>query len=467
MIPAALRERLRSGRARVVAAIVVAALGALVVVLAVAGSADGVKVSSRFVAGTPEAGEPVRLDTSLYLPASTPAPAVLLSHGVGGDKSGGAGKPPTLADDGFVVLTYSARGFGKSGGLIHFDSPDYEVKDASRLVDYLASLKQVKRVAGKPQIAAAGGSYGGGLSLLLAAYDHRVGAVAADITWNDRSHALFQNNGGPGPGPFKKLWAGTLFAGGVDRGQLRPGLRSDGIDPTTVSCGRFAPVTCAAYQQSAADGAPNPAMQRLMRQASPASVLDRIDAPTLLTQGQQDSLFPLSESDATARGLDAHGTPVRVVWRTGGHDASDVGGGTATSEAESWFRTVFAGGVSRQQRFRFAVQAGVVSAATCYASEQVLEASGYPGVAGTPRHAKTVTVQGPPQPISSPGGGAPSVITSIPGFGGTSGRLDNALTLLPPAPGQTATFLSGRLDHKLSIVGSPTVRLAVVSPARD
>src|SRR3954451_11201686 len=75
MIPAALRERLRSGRARVVAAIVVAALGALVVVLAVAGSADGVKVSSRFVAGTPEAGEPVRLDTSLYLPASTPAPA--------------------------------------------------------------------------------------------------------------------------------------------------------------------------------------------------------------------------------------------------------------------------------------------------------------------------------------------------------------------------------------------------------
>src|SRR3954452_15732369 len=467
MIPAALRERLRSGRARLVVVVVVIALVAVAVVLAIVASSDGVTVASRFVAGTPEAGQKVELDTSLYLPATTPAPAVLLSHGFGGDKSSVAGAARTLAADGFVVLTYSARGFGRSGGLIHFASPAYEVRDGSRLIDYLSALKQVKRVGGKPQIAAAGGSYGGGLSLLLAAHDHRVGAVAADITWNDLSQALFQNSGGPGPGPFKKLWAGTLFAGGFDRGQLRPGLHSDGIDPTTVSCGRFAPVTCAAYQQSAADGAPNAAMQRLMRQASPASVLDRIDAPTLLTQGQQDSLFPLSESDATARGLDAHGTPVRVVWRTGGHDASDVGGGTATSEAVSWFRTVFAGGVSRKQRFRFAVQAGVVSAATGDASEQVLEASGYPGVAGTPRHAKTLTVHGPPQPISSPGGGAPSVITSIPGFGGISGRFDNALALLPTAPGQTATFTSGRLDHKVSIVGSPTVRLSVVSTTRD
>src|SRR3954453_9673287 len=111
MIPAALRERLRSGRARVVAAIVVAALGALVVVLAVAGSADGVKVTSRFVAGTPEAGEPVSLDTPLPPPPPTPAPAVLLSHGYGGDKSGLAGKARTRAADGFVVLTDSARGF--------------------------------------------------------------------------------------------------------------------------------------------------------------------------------------------------------------------------------------------------------------------------------------------------------------------------------------------------------------------
>src|SRR3954468_1824021 len=206
MIPAALRERLRSGRARLVAVVVVIALVAVAVVLAIAASSDGVTVASRFVTGPSEAGQKVELDPSLYLPATTPAPAVLLSHGFGGDKASVAGEARTLAENGFVVLTYSARGFGRSGGKIHFVSPAYEVKDGSRLLDYLAGLPQVKKVDGRPQLAPAGASYGGGLSLMIAAYDHRVGAVAADITWNDLSHALFQNGAGAGPGPFKKLW---------------------------------------------------------------------------------------------------------------------------------------------------------------------------------------------------------------------------------------------------------------------
>jgi ABC-2 type transport system ATP-binding protein len=163
-----------------------------------------------------------------------------------------AGEARTLAEDGFVVLTYSARGFGRSGGDIHFVSPQYEVKDGSRLLDYLAGLPQVKKVAGRPQLATAGGSYGGGLSLMIAAYDHRVGAVAADITWNDLSHALFQNNAGSAPGPFKKLWAGNLFAGAFDREQLIRAAEAGHLDPAQASCGRFAPDVCAAYQASPA-----------------------------------------------------------------------------------------------------------------------------------------------------------------------------------------------------------------------
>src|SRR4051812_42025497 len=247
MIPAALRERLRTKRARLTAAIAAIVIVAGVVALAVASSSSDVQVSSRFLAGTPEAGAPVRLDTSLYLPASTPAPAVLLSHGFGGSKQSVASTARTLAQDGFVVLTYSARGFGRSGGRIHFASPQYEVRDGSKLLDYLSGLKQVKRVGGKPQLATAGGSYGGGLSLLIAAYDHRVGAVAADITWNDLSHALFQNNGASTPGPFKKLWSGNLFSGAFDRDQLRTSvLKGAPPDAHTVSCGRFAPDVCAA-----------------------------------------------------------------------------------------------------------------------------------------------------------------------------------------------------------------------------
>jgi len=129
MMPAALRERLRSQRARVIAALVVLLVVAGAITLVAASSSPSVKVSSRFLAGTPEAGRPVQLDTSLYLPETTPAPAVLLSHGFGGSKSSVAGEARTLAENGFVVLTYSARGFGHSGGDIHFVSPAYEVKD--------------------------------------------------------------------------------------------------------------------------------------------------------------------------------------------------------------------------------------------------------------------------------------------------------------------------------------------------
>src|ERR1035438_7910231 len=153
--------------------------------------------ASVFVAGTPEAGPPVRLDATVYFPAKTPAPAILLAHGFGGSKTDLDTQARSLARHGYVVLAYTARGFGRSGGLIHLDAPGYEVADASKLVSYLATLPQVlKDAPGDPRVGVAGSSYGGGLALLLSAYDKRVDVVGADITWNDLSQALFPNAGG-------------------------------------------------------------------------------------------------------------------------------------------------------------------------------------------------------------------------------------------------------------------------------
>ncbi|WP_375480879.1 alpha/beta fold hydrolase [uncultured Jatrophihabitans sp.] len=468
---AALRERLRS---RTVLVVVIA-----VVVLAVAGivvgavsSSSHVTSRSQFVTGTPENGTPVRLDTTLYIPSGTPAPAVLLSQGFGGDKGDLAGTAKKLADRGYVVLTYSARGFGKSGGLIHFASPDYEIRDASRLVTYLSGLRQVEKVDGRAQIGAAGSSYGGGISLLLAAADHRVGAVAADITWNNLSHAFFPNNAGSTAGVFKRLYVGSLFGNGFGNSQGLLAQLAAGKAPTelprSVSCGNFAPDVCSAYQASAEAGAPTAALRTIMTAASPSTYLSKIDAPTLLTQGEQDSLFPLTEADANARGIAAHGTPVRVVWRQGGHDDSSVGGGTATSAAASWFGTTLGAGhgtVSERQSFEYTEQAGVVSAATGDAADKVLRADGYPGIGGTSAaKTRTVDVRGPTQPIASPAGGTPSNITSIPGLGGILNRLGSvggSALALPAAPGQTAAFASAALTSDVRIVGAPTVRLTV------
>ncbi|MBE7189292.1 alpha/beta fold hydrolase, partial [Jatrophihabitans endophyticus] len=463
-----------------IAAVAVLVLAAVGVVLGVVLPSGGVTTRSQFVTGTPEAGRKVELDTTLYLPSSTPAPAILLTQGFGGDKAGLDSEARYFAGHGYVVLAYSARGFGASGGLIHFASPHYEIHDAHLLVSWLARQPQVRRVDGKPQIAAAGSSYGGGISLLLAAADHRVDAVAADITWNDLEHAFFPNAAGTrdGPGVFKKLWVGELFGNGFGSQEqsalaaLRSGSSSAADPPSSgstgsVSCGRFAADVCAAYQASAETGRPTPALQRIMAAASPASVLSKIDAPTLLTQGEQDSLFPLSEADANARGIAAHGTPVRVEWRPGGHDVSSEGTGDAESAALSWFGSVFDGSVGAghegRQPFRFAEQAGVVSAETGDASQLTLQASGYPGVDGGREPTRRVTVRAPAQRIAAPAGGEPAVITSIPGLGALTAQFGGTLSTLATAPGQTAAFVSSPVHGDLRVVGASSVRLRVTA----
>src|SRR5690606_13392832 len=113
----------------------------------------------------------------------------------------------------------------------HLNAPDYEVADASALLDALAERDEVELDGpGDPRAAAVGGSYGGALSLLLAGHDERVDAVAASITWNDLADALFPNAvDGPESGVFKRSWAGVFYATGLAGGP--PGATVPGLDP--------------------------------------------------------------------------------------------------------------------------------------------------------------------------------------------------------------------------------------------
>ena len=133
-----------------------------VAVAAVVTSGPTIRTQSQFVAGTPEAGVTVGLDTTVYIPATTHAPAVLLAHGFGWSKADLDSEARSLAEHGYVVLAYTARGFGRSGWFIHLDAPPYEVADAGMLVSYLATLPQVvKDAPGDPRVGVAGSSYGG------------------------------------------------------------------------------------------------------------------------------------------------------------------------------------------------------------------------------------------------------------------------------------------------------------------
>ena len=441
-----------SRRARRVAAAsvaVVVAAGAIIAAALSSSPAGGAR--SQFITGTPEAGTAVRLDTTVYFPPATPAPAVLLAHGFGGSKTDLDSEARSLAQNGYVVLAYTARGFGRSGGLIHLDAPSHEVADASGLISYLAALPQVVRDApGDPRVGVAGSSYGGGLALLLSAYDKRVDAVAADITWNDLTQSLFPNAVGGQPGVFKKLWAGQLFASAAGQ--------------KGGACGRFAPDLCAAYQQAASTGEPDASILSLLKASSPAGVLNRITAPTLLSQGEQDSLFPLEQADANARGIAANGIPVKVTWRSGGHD-----GQTSTEDLverlDGWFGPVLLGRGQADTSFDITVPGSGISASSGRTVSRRMQVDrGYSS--GRTQH---VGVSGQAQMIYAPAGGNPAAVTSVPGvggLGGLGGLGSTAATLtgsrnLTAIPSQVAQFSSQPLPSSLLVAGSSTVQLAV------
>jgi ABC-2 type transport system ATP-binding protein len=428
--------------------VLLAAAGA--VSASLAGSAPPLASRSQLIAGTPEAGADVRLDTTVYFPATTkPAPAVLLAHGFGGSKRDLDAQARSLAQHGYVVLAYTARGFGRSGGLIHLDAPAYEVADASTLISYLATLPEViKDGPGDPRLGVAGSSYGGALALLLGGADRRVDAIGADITWNDLSQALFPNAAGGQPGVFKKLWAGELFASAAGRGR--------------GACGRFAPDLCAAYQQAAARGEPDASITSLLAQSSPARVLRRITAPTLLSQGEQDSLFPLGQADANAKGIAANGTPVKVIWRSGGHDGENATSDLVTN-LEKWFDPVLLQRRPAEAAFDVVVPGSGLSSTTGQTVSQNLSVDrGY--ASGRPRQ---VQVSGPAQTIYAPPGGSPAAVSSVPGLGGLLGA---AAALGTPAsltaiPGQVARFASAPLPGNLLVAGPSTVTLLVTAQA--
>ncbi len=393
---------------------------------------------------------PVQLDTDVYVPDVTPAPAVLLAHGFGGTKAGAAEEAQQLVAAGYVVLAYTARGFGESTGQISMNAPDFEVADASALVDYLASLASVSTQApGDPVVGVGGGSYGGALALLLAGYDDRIDAVVADITWNDLETSLFAQSAidGVQPGVLKSLWTSLFFSSGLG---LEPG------QPVT-ECGRFTEAWCAAYVEAVTQGRVTAESSALMAASSPRSITDRITAPVLLTSGQSDSLFPLAQANANAEQI--VNAPVKVVWHAGGHDGGVSETDRLRALSLAWFDQHLRGGPPVNEDFEVSLVEASALSDRDPGTVEILSAPAYPGLFGDAT--TQMSIAAPPQQVLAPAGGSPAAITSLPGAGGLA-RLAGDL-LAVPLPGQTAGFFSEPLAEAMRIVGSSRARITVSS----
>jgi ABC-2 type transport system ATP-binding protein len=217
---------------------------------------------------------------------------------------------------------------------------------------------------------------------------------------------------------------------------------------------------CRAYADVVTTGTTDDTTAALLHRRSPASVAGSITVPTLLLQGEQDTLFGLDQSDATARQIAAAGGEVQLAWFAGGHDA-DMPGPDLRAKIARWLSFRLSGaGTNPFGAFEYDVQGAVRPEGA--ESVRTVRAADYPGLRADRVPRREVTLSGREQVIAKPPGGLPAGLSGIPGL---NAFVTGATALLPPEstdpPGQSARFDSAPLTDQLLVTGTTTVRLRV------
>lgn len=208
---------------------------------------------------------------------------------------------------GYNVITWDPRGEFASGGQLQIDNPFFEGRDVSAIISWLISstnpaVAQVQTdPTGVPVVGMTGGSYGGGIQLTTV--DPRIRAIIPQIAWNSVLSSLY-----PSGSQFKTGF-GTILAAAL-----------------AFTGARVNPIVYRGILTGDVTGYLTESQQAMLGSVGPTALLNQEHAATLLFQGEQDVLFPLSESVANARTILANpfGAPVKMVWFCGGHGTCDI-----------------------------------------------------------------------------------------------------------------------------------------------
>jgi pimeloyl-ACP methyl ester carboxylesterase len=269
-------------------------------------------------------GTPLDVDVTLPVTGDGPFPTILLLHGLGGNKtsfeSTSGDQSYTnwfYAQQGYAVVTPTARGFGNScgdpasrtagceAGWTRLGDMRYEVRDVQTLVGQLVDQGVVKPDA----IGSTGISYGGGFSTMLSFLKNRVrqpdgsyapwtspagtpiSLTAAWPRWLwSNGEAIFTRNG---RGPWSRTPTGVeaqAYAGGIFGvafgGFVAPGGSDLSADITLwkqqLDTGRF-------------DGSTKQTLDNSYNYHGVAGV-PGTPSPLLLQSGWTDALFPVNQS---------------------------------------------------------------------------------------------------------------------------------------------------------------------------
>src|SRR3954447_26921919 len=265
------------------------------------------------------------------LAAGQRAPTILEGHDWGSSRDtnenstsmealGQVGLGP-LRRAGFNVLTWDARGWGQSGGRIESDSKDFEARDVSALITWLAKQPEARLdAAGDPRVGMTGVSYAGGIQLVTAAIDKRVDAISPVIAWHSLTTSLYKT------ATVKGGWSSIL----------RAAAAGHNTDPHINS----------AFTGGVSTGTLSPADRDWFASRGPGALVSRIHVPTLLVEGTADTLSTLQEAIDNYRILRADRLPAKMVWFCGGHGVCLTGSGPAghlQSDVLAWLQRYVAG----------------------------------------------------------------------------------------------------------------------------
>jgi len=435
------------------------------------------------------------IDADLYVPDGTSTsrkvPAILSTHGFGGEKADdnqvAIGKG--FVGQGYAVLSYSGLGFGKTTCKIQLDDPDWDGKAGKQMVDVLAGKKAyftagsttgrylrtiATESAGDPRVGMIGGSYGGQIQYAVAKQDPRIDAIIPIITWNDLNYSL-------APGRVaKKQWVDLFFGAGIVSG-----VGNANEDPETMTgCANFTDQACVGVANLNTTGYADPDTEALARHASVASYVKQVKAPTLLVQGQKDTLFNLNEAVATYASMKAQGTPVKMVWQSWGHSESDPVPGeldfAASSLRGSYLGNRFLNWMNHYVRGQSAATTGPqFEYFRDWVPYDTDPSKAGKAIAGAYKQSSTVSwmptntlyftgndgltaTKGSVVPGSASYANASAAPTS---YSETSGVEGDTVNNEPSdAPGTFAAFTSPALKAPAEVVGGPVVKLNLTAP---
>ena len=164
-----------------------------------------------------------------------------------------SGLPTYSVSSGENVNTDGGTMSGIMTGTITVDAADKEGRDVRRMLDWLATQKDVQLDApGDPRAGMVGGSYGGGIQYVVAATDCRVDAIAPLIAWNSLVTSLGKSD------TPKAGWSQILI--------------------NASAGGRVDPRVTRANREQLATGRVSPATVEFFRSRGPGGLVSRIDA---------------------------------------------------------------------------------------------------------------------------------------------------------------------------------------------